>query len=156
LVTLPGILLPTPDAAAPAFNELGCLSCDKPFVEGGFNPDLLAGENTGICEAGILEVTDFGESTLSIASAGAEVDVDAGGMDGDGLLKMNDFVPLMIGKGKGGGFAVEGLGGGAKGRSSGGGTGRNINLLIAPKILGGLRPLGSVGSSSSSSCARCV
>ncbi|SRR5258706_7788693 len=105
---------------------------------------------------GTLEVAVFGELTLFAAGLGSEVEVDTGGIDGNGLLKMNDFVPLMIGKGKVEGFAMELLGRGASGRSSLGGGGRNINLLIAPKILGGLRPLGSVGSSSSSSRMCCV
>lgn len=105
---------------------------------------------------GTLEVAGFGELTLSAAGPGSKVEVDGGEIDGNGLLKMNDFVPLMIGKGKAEGFAMELLGGGASGRSSLGGGGRNINLLIAPKILGGLRPLGSVDSSSSSSRMCCV
>lgn len=96
---------------------------------------------------GTLEVANFGKLTLSAAGPGSE---------GNGLLNMNDFVPLMIGKGKDEGFAVELLGGGANSRSSLGGGGRNINLLIAPKILGGLRPLGSVDSSSSSSYTCCA
>lgn len=105
---------------------------------------------------GTLEVANFGELTLSAASPGSEVEVDGGGTDGNGLLKTNDFVPLMIGKGKVEGFVIELSGRGASSRSSLGGGGRNINLLIAPKILGGLRPLGSVGSSSSSSHMSCV
>ena len=91
---------------------------------------------------GTLEVAGFGEVTLSPAGPGSKVEVDGGNMDGKRLL--------MIEKGKAEGFAMELLGGGASGRSSLGGGGRNINLLIAPKLLGGLRPLGSVGSSSSS------
>lgn len=98
---------------------------------------------------GRLEVANFGKLTLPVAGSGSEV-------EGSGLLKMNDFVPLMIGKGKDEGFAVELLGGGASSRSSLGGGGRNINLLIAPKILGGLRPLGIVDSSSSSSHTCCA
>jgi hypothetical protein len=105
---------------------------------------------------GTLEVAEFGELTLSATGPDAEVEVDAGEMDDSGLLKMNDFAPLMIGKGKDEGFTVELSGGGASSRSSLGDGGRNINLLIAPKILGGLRPLGSVDSSSSTSRTCCV
>lgn len=148
MVPLLGILLPIP---GPVFNELGCLSCDKPVVVGGFNPDLLAGENTGICEMETPEVANFGGLTPSAVGAGAEVDAPAGEIVDNGLLKIDDFVPLIIGKGKDEGAAVRLLGG-TNGRSPFGGAGRNINLLIAPKILGGLRPLGSVDSSSSSSC----
>jgi hypothetical protein len=107
LVPLLGILLPIPGPVRLAFNGLGCLSCDKPAAVGGFNPDLLAGENTGICEMGILEVANFGGLTLSAVGAGAEVDVRAGEMDDNGSLKIDDFVPLMIGKGKDEGFTVE-------------------------------------------------
>lgn len=103
---------------------------------------------------GTLEVANFGALTRSVVGAGAEVDVGVDEMENSGLLKMDDFVPPMIGKGKDEGFAVEPLGG-ANGWSLGGGE-RNINLLIAPNILGGLRPLGSVDSSSSSSCTCCV
>lgn len=105
---------------------------------------------------GTLEVANLSELILSAAGPGAEVEVGASEMDDNGLLKMNGFIPPMIGEGKNKGSAVELLGGGASSWSSLGGGGRNINLLIAPKILGGLRPLGSVDCSSSSSCTCCV